>query len=332
MNRSTSSLALAVLLTLAAAPAVRAQGPPAFTVDEMLKLKRVSDPQLSPDGTKVAFVVTDVSLEQNTRNNDIWVVPVAGGAPVRIAGTDRSEDRPRWSPDGKQLAFVSNREGGPQIWVIPAAGGEPKRLTTIATGASGVTWSPDGKWIAFVSDVFPACADAACNERELKARDASKVKAHLADGLCSATGRRGEEGTLQPPVPRCRPTGRPPPRDLTPGASDVPPFSLGGPEDYAFSPDSKEIAFAKKTDKVEAISTNSDIFTLDLTDAGRAAEADHDGARRRRRAAVLARRQVPVVALAGAAGLRGRPVDAEPARSRRPARARVVTARLGSRR
>ena len=90
------------------------------------------------------------------------------------------------------------------------------------------------------------------------------------------------------------------PRDLTPGASDVPPFSLGGPEDYAFSPDSKEIAFAKKTDKVEAISTNSDIFTLDLDRGGRAAEADHHGARRRRRAAVLARRQVPVVALAGA--------------------------------
>ena len=66
----------------------------------------------------------------------------------------------------------------------------------------------------------------------------------------------------------CPPTGRPPPRDLTPGASDVPPFSLGGPEDYAFSPDSKEIAFAKKTDKVEAISTNSDIFTLDLTAPG----------------------------------------------------------------
>ena len=266
MNRRTSSLALAVLFMLAAAPIVRAQGPPAFTVDEMLKLKRVSDPQLSPDGTKVAFVVTDVSLEQNTRNNDIWIVPVAGGAPVRIAGTDRSEDRPRWSPDGKQLAFVSNREGGPQIWVIPAAGGEPKRLTTMATGASGITWSPDGKWIAFVSEVFPACADAACNERELKARDASKVKAHLADGLMFRHWTAWREGTyshlfLMPA------DGSAAPRELTPGASDVPPFSLGGPEDYAFSPDSKEIAFAKKTDKVEAISTNSDIFTLDLTAA-----------------------------------------------------------------
>ena len=92
---------------------------PAFTVEEMLKLKRVSDPQLSPDGTRIAFVLTDVSLDQNTRNNDIYVVPVAGGAPAKFAATDRSEDRPRWSPDGKWLAFVSNRDGSSQVWVMP---------------------------------------------------------------------------------------------------------------------------------------------------------------------------------------------------------------------
>jgi dipeptidyl aminopeptidase/acylaminoacyl peptidase len=258
---------LLVYFLLALAGASSAQGPAAFTVEEMLKLKRVSDPQLSPDGTKVAFVVTDVSLEGNTRNNDIWIGQLAGGRPVKIAGTDRSEDRPRWSPDGKQLAFVSNREGGPQVWVIPASGGEARKLTSIATGASGITWSPDGKWIAFVSEVFPACADAACNERELKARDESKVKAYLADGLMFRHWTAWREGTyshlfIMPA------DGSAAPRDLTPGASDVPPFSLGGPEDYAFSPDSKEIAFAKKTDKVEAISTNSDIFTIDITAPG----------------------------------------------------------------
>jgi len=267
MPRRIVTIASLLAVTLAVAPPVCAQGPAAFTVEEMLKLKRVSDPQLSPDGTKIAFVVTDVSLDANTRNNDIWVVPAAGGAPVKMVGTDRSEDRPRWSPDGKQVAFVSNREGGPQVWVIPAAGGEPKRLTTIATGASGVTWSPDGKWIAFVSEVFPACADAACNERELKARDESKVKAHLADGLMYRHWTAWREGTFSHLflVPA---DGSAAPRDLTPGATDVPPFSLGGPEDYAFSPDSKEIAFSKKTDAVEAISTNSDIFTLDIASAG----------------------------------------------------------------
>jgi dipeptidyl aminopeptidase/acylaminoacyl peptidase len=240
---------------------------PAFTVEEMLKLKRISDPQLSPDGTRIAFVLTDVSLDKNTRNNDIWVVPVAGGAPVAFVAGDRSEDRPRWSADGKRLAFISNREGGSQVWVMPASGGEARKVTSIATEAAGVTWSPDGRWLAFVSDVYPECADLACNEKMLNERESSKVKAKIADGLLYRHWTAWKEGRFSHLflVPA---DGSQLPRDLTPGTADVPPFSLGGPDDYAFSPDSKEIAFARKTDTVEAISTNSDIFTLDLTAAG----------------------------------------------------------------
>jgi dipeptidyl aminopeptidase/acylaminoacyl peptidase len=266
-------LAVVVLLVaaLAAPAAVLAQtAPPPFTVEEMLKLRRVSDPQLSPDGTRVAFVITEVREDQNTRVNHIWVVPVAGGEPVRLVAGDRAEDRPRWSPDGSQIAFVSARDGSSQVWLVPSSGGEPRKLTSIATEASGVTWSPDGKWVAFVSDVFPECPDAACNEQKLKARESSKVRAHIADGLLFRHWTSWKDGRFSHLflVPS---DASAPPRDLTPGPADVPPFSLGGPEDYAFSPDSKEIAFVKKTDKVEAISTNSDIFTLDLTKPGTAA-------------------------------------------------------------
>ncbi len=264
------SVVLGALFLILAVPSLsQAQTPPPFTVEDMLKLKRLSDPQLSPDGTRIAFVMSDVNLEQNSRANHIWVVPVAGGEPVRLLAGDKTEDRPRWSPDGQSIAFVSARDGSAQIWIVPASGGEPRKVTSIATEASGAMWSPDGKWIAFLSDVYPECGDAACNERKLKERETSKVRAHMADGLLFRHWTTWKDGRFSHLflVPA---DGSAAPRDLTPGAADVPPFSLGGPEDYAFAPDSKEIAFAKKTDKVEAISTNSDVFVIDLAGPGAA--------------------------------------------------------------
>lgn len=267
--RSASRLAVAVVL-LALAPAfAAAQGSPRFSVEEMLKLDRVSDPQLSPDGRRVAYVVTRVSLEQNSRNSDIWMVPVTGGAPVAVAQSPRSDDTPRWSPDGRTLAFVSTRGGSSQVWLVAVGptgpAGEPRKLTELATEASGAMWSPDGRWILFVSDVYPACGTLACNEQKLKEAEARPSRARVIDGLMFRHWTSWKDGRFSHLflVPA---DGSAPPRDVTPGPADVPPFSLGGPTDYAFSPDSRELAFVRKTDKVEAISTNSDLFLLDLAD------------------------------------------------------------------
>ncbi|MBP7570456.1 MAG: S9 family peptidase [Acidobacteria bacterium] len=267
--RSTCRLAVAaVLLAVGSSPAAP-QSLPRFTVEEMLKLDRVSDPQLSPDGRRVAYVVTEVSLERNSRNSDIWMLPVPGGKPVAIARSPRSDDTPRWSPDGRTLAFVSTRDGSSQVWLVGVgeAGpvGEPRKLTSLATEASGVTWSPDGKWILFVSDVYPECGSLACNEQKLKEAEGRASKARVIDGLMFRHWTSWKDGRFSHLflVPA---DGSAAPRDLTPGPADVPPFSLGGPTDYAFSPDSRELAFVRKTDKVEAISTNSDLFLLDLAD------------------------------------------------------------------
>ncbi len=265
--RSTRCAVIAAALLALAPSLAAAQGSQRFTVEEMLKLDRVADPQISPDGRLVAYVVTQVSLEQNSRNSDIWMVPVAGGTPIAVARSARSDDTPRWSPDGRTLAFVSTREGSSQVWLvgIGAAGpaGEPRKLTSLATEASGETWSPDGKWILFVSDVYPECQALACNEQKLKEAGARASKARVADGLMFRHWTSWKEGRFSHLflVPA---DGSAPPRDVTPGLADVPPFSLGGPTDYAFSPDSRELAFARKTDKVEAISTNSDLFLFDL--------------------------------------------------------------------
>jgi dipeptidyl aminopeptidase/acylaminoacyl peptidase len=242
--------------------------PGEFTVEDLLKLERVSDPQLSPDGTRVAFVVTEANLAANSRASHIWMVKTEGGTPVQVFASAKSDDTPRWSPDGKHLAFISTRDGESQIW-IGDVGGEgtpatPRKVTSIATEAAGVKWSPDGKWLAFVSDVYPECATLDCNQKTLAEHEADKVKARTFDGLLFRHWTAWKEGRFSHLFLVSADSPQPP-SDLTPGRADVPPFSLGGPDDYAFSPDSKEIAYAKKTDAVEATSTNSDLFLVDLT-------------------------------------------------------------------
>ena len=253
-----------VLLTapLIDAQLIYAQKDP-FDAAAMMKLARLSDPQVSPDGKTVAFVVQTINLEANKKPKNIYVVPVAGGTPLLLSSSGDTNERPRWSNDGK-IFFISDRSGTPQIWRMEADGSNPKQITSLSTGAGGVLPSPDGKMLLFTSEVFPSCgADDACNKKMLDERKNSKVKARLIDHLLYRHWMAWEDATrshlLAIPVDGGTAV------DLTPGNHVVPPFSLGGPDDYAISPDGKEVCFTMNTDEVGAISTNNDLFVVPVT-------------------------------------------------------------------
>ena len=249
-----------------------AQRPMQFT--DLMKMRRLGDSSLSPNGRWVLFSVTDADLERNTRTSHLWVIPAAGGQEKPVTASSAGESRGRFSPDGKQILFTSSREGSPQIYLaaFDDANGnaeEAKAVTSISTGADGALWSPDGQNILFLSSVYPDCpADAqqdACNNQRDTAQENSKVKAKLFTHLLGRhwnvfTGEKRSHLFL---VPVAGGT----PRDLNAGDTrEIPPFSIGGADGYAFSPDSKEIAFEENLDPEPATSTNADIFTLRLDD------------------------------------------------------------------
>jgi dipeptidyl aminopeptidase/acylaminoacyl peptidase len=252
----------------------------AFTFEDMMQLKRIGDFTVSPDGKWVTFSATDVSLADNTRKTHLWIVPIAGGGESRrlTPANGPGEDRLRFAPDGKRVLFISDRDGGSQVWVQAFDGekgeltGTPAKATSISTEADGALWSPDGKQMLFVSGVYPDCKDDACNKQRLEEAKKSKVRAkiftHLLYRHWNAYG-DGRRSHLFLVEADCDETGGNTAcagRDLTPGDHDVPPFSLGGQDQYAFSPDGKEVAFTSNLDEVEATSTNSDVFVLSLAD------------------------------------------------------------------
>lgn len=126
-----------------------------MTPHDLTRVRFLSDPQISPDGATVAFVVTTLSEERDEYLSAIWLVDVTGGKPRRFTTGPRRDSTPRWSPDGARLAFVSEREAKKksQLYVMPARGGEPARLTDLRHGVSAPQWSPDGARLAFVARV-----------------------------------------------------------------------------------------------------------------------------------------------------------------------------------
>jgi dipeptidyl aminopeptidase/acylaminoacyl peptidase len=232
----------------------------AITFHDLISMHRLSDPQISPDGKWVAYGVATPDFDVNHLVKNIWIVATSGGE-ARQLTQGGSDERARWSPDGKHISFLSSRDGTAQVYTAAIDGGDAVKVTSLSGGADNELWSPDRKWIAFTSSVYPDCKDDACNAARDATKEKSKVKAHVYEKLLFrhwtawSDGKRGHLFVVA--------AGGGTPRDLTPGADyDVPPFSLDGAEAIGFAPDSQEICFTANTDKNEATSTNGDLFTV----------------------------------------------------------------------
>jgi dipeptidyl aminopeptidase/acylaminoacyl peptidase len=250
-----------LVLGFAFAVAAQEAAKHAITFDDLIKMHRIAEPQISPDGNWVAYTVSTPDMNANRGVSNIWIVSTTGGASMQLtqSGHDSS---PVWSPDGKTLAFLSSRSGESQVYLLSMGGGEAHPLTKLSAGADLMKWSPDGKTIAFTSFVYPDCKDDDCNSKRDAEKEKSKVKAHVAEHLLYRHWTHWNEGKRSH-LFVVSADGISAPRDLTLAADyDVPPDVRGGPGDISFSPDGKEICFTAVTDKMEAISTNGDLFIV----------------------------------------------------------------------
>jgi len=260
-----------LLLLVITVPAAVAQKRP-MEIADLYRFQRVADPQISPDGKLVVYQVTKVSLEENKSSTNLWLAATDGKTPPRqLTTTPKSDRHPRWSPDGKQILFESNRGGSMQLWVIALDGGEARQVTHISTGASTGIWSPDGSHIAFVSAVFPEFSEKpfkesdALNKKKLEEAEKSPVKAKVFSRLFYRHWDEYVEDKRQHLFVMSS-NAESEPLDVTPGDRDANPtsstFSAG--DDFTFSPSGKYLVFTAVPERDEAWSTNYEICRVPI--------------------------------------------------------------------
>ncbi|HEY0320736.1 MAG TPA: S9 family peptidase [Pyrinomonadaceae bacterium] len=256
-------LLLLVLLLIAGTHALAQKR--AFNLEDLYRIKNVSDVHVSPDGKSIVYMLTTSDLSRARRSSQIWIMDADGRAARAVSPDGQNVNSPRFSPDGSLLSFITTKDGNANIFLMNTQGGEVRQVTNISTGVYDQLWSPDGKWMAFSTDVYPECnGDDACNKRIAERWETGPLKAHMADDLFYRHWNAWKDGTRTHIYLVSVATGQA--RDLTPGDFDSPSFQLGGPLQYDFSPDGTEFVFVSNHDKNPETSTNNDLWLLSLTD------------------------------------------------------------------
>lgn len=212
-------------------------------VRDLWALDRISDPQPSPDGAWIAYVRRSFDARANKGVSSLWLAASTGGDSRRLTNAKANDTNPRWSPDGRTLAFVSDRNGLGQIWSLELNGGEPRQRTDLPVEVQSFQWSPDGSAFAFSAEVYPDCESLLCTRERTQKLEGNGVLARRYDALLFRhwdtwdSGRRRHLFVM--------PVAGGTPVDVLRGADlDAPPPPFGGVDAYDWSPDGKSLVFA----------------------------------------------------------------------------------------
>lgn len=256
------SVLIACLAVFAAADAMA--GYKAFTPEDLYRLKRLGDVQLSPDGEWIAYVVTVTEFDEDSRNSDIWIVSSEGGEPHRMTTSEKGDNHPRWSPDGTEIAFLSSRDGAPQIYILPVDGGEARKVTDFPGGVGDFMWMPGGAGFIFTGRVYLDCSDLDCVKKRDEEKEKKKVSAMVHRRLMYRHWNTYEDGKVQHLFHASREGGEP--RDLTPDLEfDALTYWLASAgRDFDLTPDGAVIYFSGKQDPDQAVSYDEEIWRVSL--------------------------------------------------------------------
>jgi dipeptidyl aminopeptidase/acylaminoacyl peptidase len=229
-------------------------------VDDLFKVKRVADPQLSTTGA-LAYQVGSVDFAANKIVTHLWFKAPGGGPRELDLGAD-SQTRPRFSPDGKRLSYLS----GGQVWLVDLHTRKRHQVTKLSGGAGGQTWSPDGKWIAFLSTTVPSGVEAE-NAAYLKTKETSKVTGRIYTTLTYRHWNEWKDPRQVSHLFVVPVDGSAAPRDLTAGfTTDVPNYAdVSAGDGYAWAPDSRTLAFESAPEQTKATSTNGELYEVALS-------------------------------------------------------------------
>lgn len=259
------TLALLAAATVLTPAAVLAK---AFDIDDLVRLKRMSDPQLSPDGKRLLYALRETDWEANKGINGLWLLELGQGksTPRRLSAKGQSVASARFAPDGRSVMFLSARSGSMQLWQLPLSGGEPEQLSKLPLDVGSYKLSPRGDQVLLSMEVFPACgADLDCTRKQLDTRAAAKTTGTLHQQLFIRHWDTWSNGTrAQLFIAPLDSEGLGKTTLLSQGIDgDVPSKPDGDDSEYVFSPDGSKVVFsARIAGRTEAWSTNFDLYQV----------------------------------------------------------------------